>query len=608
MCGIVGYIGGNAALDNLLDGLKNLEYRGYDSAGIALNDSQETKVYRAEGKLDNLCNIFKNSTENFMPCHVGIGHIRWATHGEPTVQNAHPHRATSGKFVLVHNGIIENYKELKEKLMSEGYLFQSETDTEVAVNLIDRESKKFATTDEAIISAVNQLKGAFAFCIMCDENKDEIIAVRKNAPLIVGLGKNENFIASDVAAILGKVDEMVYLDDEEIAFIKKNEILFKSFSGEIISKKPEKISIEAETISKQNYKHFMLKEICEQAGIVRHILSERMISASSPILLSGVNLDLEKIKRIEIVACGSSLHAALAVKNSFEELLKTPVFVEPASEYIYRQNLTDENTLFIGISQSGETADTITAVKQAKENKAHILIVTNRTDSTITRYANSIIPLRAGIEVSVAATKSYVAQLVSLFLLALFMAEKKGAKMTEIKQEFLELPSKVEQILSHLKEIQNVAQRLCFHKDFFYIARGMNVATALEGALKLKEISYLNAGGYPAGELKHGPIALLDEKAVVVSVLVPNTPIYDKILSNCAEAKARKAKLVVITSSDDEDLKNQFDEVIKIPSSLEIFSTVLSTIPMQLLAYYISDYLGREIDQPRNLAKSVTVE
>lgn len=612
MCGIVGYIGSNTAVDILLDGLKKLEYRGYDSAGIAINDDKKINVYRAEGKLNNLCNVLKNSSFNKFT--KGIGHIRWATHGEATIENAHPHKSNDGNLVLVHNGIIENFKELKQSLIQKGYNFFSQTDTEVATNLIDYYHKESSSLEEGLIKAVNVLRGTFAFCIMSENEPDKIIAVRKSAPLIIGLGKTENFIASDIPAIIGKVNKIIYLDDGEIAIVKKDSILIKNFSGRELDKKVETITFEAEAISKSGYKHFMLKEINEQSDIIRNTLANRLVNVNLPINLEGIKFDeiLNKTKRMEIIACGSSLHAAMVAKNIIENFTSIPVSIEAASEYIYRKNITNDETLVIGISQSGETADTITAIKQAKEKKAHIMIVTNREDSSIVRYADSLLLLHAGIEISVAATKSYTAQLVSLYLFALSLAESKktidNSNLIKFKQELQEIPAKLEQILSQSKTVKDVADRLYNFNNFFYIARGLNVATAMEGALKLKEISYINANGYAAGELKHGPIALLDNNTVVLAVLMPNSLTYYKTLSNCEEAKARKAKLVAITSSNEENLKALFDEIIKIPDICEELSPILANIPLQLLAYYISDNLCKEIDQPRNLAKSVTVE
>ena len=612
MCGIVGYIGNNAVAEELINGLKNLEYRGYDSAGVALNDNKNIDIFKAKGKLCNLCDVLNLHQKDLQNSTGGIGHIRWATHGSPTVENAHPHCSADGKLVLVHNGIIENYKELREELVKEGFAFVSQTDTETAVHLIDRAYRQTHSLEEAVLNAVKRLKGAFAFCIMHKDEPDKIIAVRKNAPLIVGLGDNENFIASDIPAVIGKVKKIIYLDDAEMAIVSKNKVEIKNFNGQLLDKKAELISFSAETISKRGYKHFMLKEICEQPDIIRNILAQRMSDVNNQIQLPQVNWnEILKKSKVEIIACGTSLHAAMVAKYFMEDLLGIPVHVEAASEYIYRKTVTDENTLTIGISQSGETADTITAVKQAQDKNAHILILTNRPDSSIVRYADSLIPLEAGIEVSVAATKSYTAQLISLYLLTLAWAERKESltvRLQKLKQELLEIPAKLEEILSNENCIKKCSELFQKYKSFIYISRGINLPTAMEGALKLKEISYINASGYAAGELKHGPIALLDENMPVLAVLIPGTPTYDKILSNCEEAKARQAHLIAVTSAHDEHLNTIFDEIIQIPFSDEVFSPMLESVPLRLLAYHIADNLGREVDQPRNLAKSVTVE
>lgn len=609
MCGIVGYIGNNSAQSILVDGLKSMEYRGYDSAGLALDNNNRIDVFKAEGKLNNLLYILKKSnleTKNFSK---GIGHIRWATHGAPTIDNAHPHQSNDGKLALVHNGIIENFKELKDFLTAANYLFFSQTDTEVATNLIDYEYKRSGSLEQAVTNAIKKINGAFAFCIMHANEPDKIIAVRKNAPLIVGIGDNENFIASDIPAIIGKANKIIYLDDNELAIVTKETVEVKDFNGKMLNKKIENILFEPESMQKLGYKHFMLKEINEQPDIIRKTLNNKIINCSSKLDMDDLFINLERIKKIEIIACGTSLHAAHIAKQLFEDYAKIPVNVEAASEYIYKNNLTDKNTLVIGISQSGETADTITAVKQAKEKGAQLLIITNRTDSSIVRYADNIIPLQAGIEVSVAATKSYTAQLIALYLLAIHLAEINGSdQLQEIKQGLLELPTKLEQILSNTSEIKKVAKKLSSFENFIFIARGINIATAMEGALKLKEISYINASAYPAGELKHGPIALLDKDVVILSILIKDSPTYAKILSNCEEAKARNAKLVTITDSKDPNLKSLFDEIIYIPQISETLSPILSNLPLQLLSYYVADDLGREIDQPRNLAKSVTVE
>ncbi len=613
MCGLVGYIGNNAVAETLLNGLKNLEYRGYDSAGIALNDNNAIDVFKAKGKLNNLSTVLAENSSKLKNTHLGIGHIRWATHGKATIENAHPHLSNDGKLVLVHNGIIENYKSLRHELESEGFHFHSETDTETAVHLIDREYKKCHSLEEAVMAGVKRLEGAFAFCIMHQDEPDKIIAVRKNAPLIIGLGKDENYIASDIPAIIGKVRNIIHLNDGELAVVRQNAVEVKNLNGETIIKPIEAIEFNPEVISRGGYKHFMLKEINEQPVIIRRMVQEHLPDANEPVLWGkdGCLLDLNKIQSVNIIACGTSLHAAMFAKFLWEAWLKIPVQVEAASEYIYRENITNEHSLVIGISQSGETADTITAVKQARAKGAQILIFTNREDSSIVRQADCVVPLKAGIEVSVAATKSYTAQLAALYWVGLYLAEQKNSlpaeQLAALKQDLCELPAKMEEILSNAAAVKLVADKLKNFSDMVYIGRGINLASALEGALKLKEISYINANGYAAGELKHGPIALLDENMPVMAVLGSGITL-PKMISNCEEAKARNALLAAVVSEKADIAPGLFDYRLNIPDTNETTFPLLANIPLQLLAYYIADSLGREVDQPRNLAKSVTVE
>lgn len=612
MCGIVGYVGSGAVSEILLAGLKNLEYRGYDSAGIALNDNGRIDIFKAPGKLGNLCAAAAGKADQ-LPATGGIGHIRWATHGKATLNNAHPHLSNDGCLALVHNGIIENYKELREQLEEQGYVFASETDTEAAVHLFEREYARCGTLEAAVIAGVKYLKGAFAFCIMHQNEPDKIVAVRQNAPLIIGLGKDENYIASDIPAMVGKVQQIVYLNDGEIATVTRNDVKIYDFAGQKTERQAEYIGFNPEVISKRGYPHFMLKEINEQPGIVRHLLQGAYDSGRETPLLPKVDIaTAAKAERIEIIACGTSLHAAAVAGFAFEEWLKIPVSVIAASEYIYRSCLTDEKTLVIGISQSGETADTITAVKRAREHGAHILVLTNREDSSIVRQADSLLPLKAGIEVSVAATKSYTAQLTCLYLLGLALAAVRGSlsadSLKKLRDELRQLPVKMENVLAESKKVKAAAERLKNYCQMIYIARGINLPTALEGALKLKEISYVNANGCPAGELKHGPIALLDENMPVTAILTPGSVVYDKMISNCEEARARHAFLTGVTFEGDREAEKVFDLLLTVPSTVEVFSPLLLNLPLQLLAYYIADLLGREVDQPRNLAKSVTVE
>lgn len=614
MCGIVGYIGKNNVIDVLLNGLTKLEYRGYDSAGISICDNNEIKIFKAEGKLQNLKNIIADNKNKIFNPSIGIGHIRWATHGAPNVINAHPHTCTCGNLVLVHNGIIENFKDLKSDLLNLGCKFKSQTDTETIAHLIAFNYAKFHDLTLAVCESLKKIKGTYALCVMHKNQPDTLVATRKNAPLLIGLGENENFIASDVPAIIEYTKKAIYLSDGEIATITQNDVSIQDLNNNILNKKVEMLPWEPQTINKMGFKHFMLKEIHEQPDVVRNILQGKLLSLESPILLDEVKLNtnyIKNLKRIEIIACGTSLHAAMIAKYIIESFTQIPVDVEASSEYIYRKTVTDKNTLVIGVSQSGETADTLTAIRQAKEKNSHIMIITNRPDSTMAREADSLIPVNAGIEVSVAATKSFMAQLISFYLFAIYLAEVKNSmeasELINLKSELLTLPTKIESILNNQDDIKSCARKFSSTKDFIYIARGINYPTALEGALKLKEISYINATGYPAGELKHGPIAMLDETMPVLAILIPGL-VYDKILSNAEEAKARRAKLIALTSSNDKNIYDLFDSVLSIPKISEILSPALVVVPLQLLSYYIAEFLGKDVDQPRNLAKSVTVE
>lgn len=613
MCGIVGYIGSEPLLSYLLNGLSKLEYRGYDSAGIAIHKKDSIKIFKAQGKLDNLKDILKGNMED-EEALIGIGHIRWATHGVPNEVNAHPHVSHENQVAIVHNGIIENYKELKEELTKKGFEFKSQTDTEVIAHLIEDCLKTSKDFGHALRCALKKLDGAYALGVIFKDSPDTLYAARKSAPLIVGLSDKGNYIASDVPALLEYTKKVIYLNDFEVAEIKENSVKITDIDGNVINKIPEVIPWEPVSISKMGYKHFMLKEIHEQPDVIRQTLFNRLTGLAEPIRLTEVKLteeNLKKLDRIQIIACGTSLHAALVGKYLIEEFIGIPVDVEASSEYIYKRVISNKNSLTIGVSQSGETADTITALKLAKEKGSHILVITNRPDSTMARDADSLLPINAGFEVSVAATKSYTAQLLAFYLLALKLAEINGSLPKETlesyKRELLHLPQKIEMILANKEEIHKCAIKFNECRDFIFIARGINYPAALEGALKLKEISYINATGYPAGELKHGPIAMLDKTLPVVSILVPGK-VYEKVLSNSEESKAREARMIAVTSVDDEKLKSIFKYIIKVPQTDEIFSPVLTTIPLQLLAYYIAEFLGKDVDQPRNLAKSVTVE
>lgn len=614
MCGIVGYIGDKDVIKVLVEGLRSLEYRGYDSSGIAINADNQIKIYKAQGKLQNLEDVLAKHECETKTAKSGIGHIRWATHGAPTEANAHPHTCNCGKLVIVHNGIIENFKELREELIKKGCSFRSQTDTETVAHLIAQEYEKVKDLTEAVRLATKQIEGAYALGVMHQELPELLVATKRNAPLLVGIGEGEYFIASDVPAIIEHTKKALYLNDDEIVTITKNKLKLIDSDKNVLEQKIEVLPWEPVALSKMGFKHFMLKEIHEQPDVIRNVLSGKLYNIDEPISLKEVNLTKETLKnlnRIQVIACGTSLHAAMVGKYLIEDFCNIPVDVEASSEYIYRNTVTDKNTLVIGVSQSGETADTLTAIKQSKEKGSHVLIITNRPDSAMAREADSLIPVSAGIEVSVAATKSYIAQLVSFYLLAIYMAEVKESIdkefLTELKREMVVLPQKIETILAHKEEIQKCAKIYSSHKDFIFIARGINFPTALEGALKLKEISYINATGYPAGELKHGPIAMLDETMPVLAVLTKGK-VYEKILSNAEEAKARNAKLIALTNSTDEKLKELFDFILPVPDVNDFLSPIVAMIPLQLLAYYIAEFLGKDVDQPRNLAKSVTVE
>lgn len=614
MCGIVGYIGNKSVIPILVNGLSKLEYRGYDSAGIAVYSDECIKTYKAQGKLENLSQMVSSEAVQKAANTIGIGHIRWATHGAPTEANAHPHVSCCQRIAMVHNGIIENYKELKEELSARGHEFVSQTDTEVLTHLIEEKHKQCLNPVEAVRNALKEVRGAFAIGVIFQDDVETLIAARKNAPLIVGIGEGENYIGSDVPALIEYTKRVIYLDDEEVAVIKKDSVKIYNLDGVEQIKKVEVLPWEPVALSKMGYKHFMLKEIHEQPDVIRQTLGGRLISVDEPLRLNEVVLTKEKLNtldRIQVVACGTSLHAALVGKYLIEELTGIPVDVEASSEYIYRKTVSCKNSLVVGVSQSGETADTITAVRQAKAEGAHVLIITNRVDSTMARDADSLLPINAGIEVSVAATKSFIAQLLAFYMLALYLAEVKGtiseSDAEKFKQELLQLPQKVEMILSHKDPIKKCAKTFHNTRDFIFISRGINFPVSLEGALKLKEISYINATGYPAGELKHGPIAMLDDTIPVVSILMPG-PVFEKVLSNSEESKARDAKLIAVTSVDDHHIRSVFDHVLTVPNTDELFSPILTVIPLQLLSYYIAEFLGKDVDQPRNLAKSVTVE
>ncbi len=621
MCGIVGYIGTKTAKDVLMAGLEKLEYRGYDSAGIAVIEAEQIHCTRAKGKLHNLK---EKLTTLASTAQIGIGHTRWATHGKPEEYNAHPHMDTQMRIAVVQNGIIENYRPLRETLKEKGHQFRSETDTEVIPHLI----AEFLATDippdhpnrflEAVRRSVKLLEGAFALAIVSVDFADEIIVVRKQAPLILGFGSGEFFCASDVPALVPYTRAILPLQDGEIARLTPLGIEVYNFAGERLKKAPHTLNWNPVMVEKQGFKHYMMKEIHEQPGVVRSYIEAHLVDdwdrSTSPIKLSLPDDLIEGIAHIQILACGSSWHASLVGKYLLEQLAGVPTLVQYASEFRYAPSPLVPNTLTIGVTQSGETADTLAALDYEKQRSAvpRLLGITNRPESSLGRMVNHLIDLNAGIEISVAATKSFVAQLMAFYGLAIDLAYRRQTMEHDRIQELIDglrqLPPLIELILeSQERYIEQLAHDFSETQDFVFIGRGINFPIALEGALKLKEISYIHAEGYPAGEMKHGPIALLDAKVPVVAIAIPGL-VYEKSLSNAQEAKARDARLIGVTVMNDPEAAAIFDDLLPIPFISEILSPVLTVIPLQILAYHIAARRGLDVDQPRNLAKSVTVE
>ncbi|MFC2074653.1 glutamine--fructose-6-phosphate transaminase (isomerizing) [Bdellovibrionota bacterium] len=608
MCGIVGYIGKKEPTDVLIEGLRRLEYRGYDSAGVAIFDKGKVKIERAVGKLKELENALKGK---HFSGPIGVGHTRWATHGRTSLENAHPHHA--GKVTVVHNGIIENYVELREGLKKKGHKFDSKTDTEVICHLIDEELKTSPNALDAIQGAVNKLMGAFALGIIFDDDQGRLYAVRSGAPLIVGVGDHEQFIASDIPALLKFTNQVIYLHDEEIAVCTTDDCSIVNFKNDPVERSPQTIDWSVEMGEKEGFPHYMLKEIHEQPRAVKETIDQYI--DKSTMLPSFPDLftqeQLENISRIEIVACGTSYYAGLVSQYYFEEFVRVPTHVELASEYRYRHPVADKNTLVIGISQSGETADTLAAVKMANKLGAITVGLTNVRGSTITREAKGSFNTHAGLEIGVASTKAFTTQVSALFLLSLFMANARKSLETGFVahsvKEIIELPGLIERALKRESRIQEIAKIYQGYQNFFFIGRHLLYPIALEGALKLKEISYITAEGYAAGEMKHGPIALVDQELPVVC-LAPSGPTYDKVLSNIEEIRAREGIILGIGDKEDSRLRESSREYIPMPDVPYYLSPIIYTIPIQLLAYYIARERGTDIDQPKNLAKSVTVE
>ncbi|HEX8949479.1 MAG TPA: glutamine--fructose-6-phosphate transaminase (isomerizing) [Dissulfurispiraceae bacterium] len=608
MCGIIGYIGGKNAIPIVMDALKRLEYRGYDSAGIAFLAGTRMEVKRCKGKisaLESLIDCLKDTSS------LAIGHTRWATHGKPSDENAHPHR--SDGIVVVHNGIIENYIELKHKLQGEGFKFTSETDTEVLCHLINKHCAS-RSLEDAVKAAVREVRGAYAFAVINEKEPDKIIAVRKESPLVIGLGEGEYFLASDVPAFLSHSKEVIFLDNNEMAVLHRDGVIITDFEGKPLNKSVTTISWSPSMAEKGGYRHFMLKEIYEQPRAIADTIRGRISPEKGEISIEefGFTPDaIGKIGKVFIVACGTSYHAGITGKYMIEELARIPVEVDIASEFRYRNPIMPDGTLFVIITQSGETADTLAASREAKRLGAKVLSICNVIGSTASRESDFVFYTHSGPEIGVASTKAFTTQITALYLLAIALGKVKGElsseRASELIEELLHLPAKVEQALELDNQVLAVAKDLFKASDFLYLGRGINYPIALEGALKLKEISYIHAEGYPAGEMKHGPIALIDEELPVV-VLAPSGKLCEKVSSNVEEVRSRGGTIITVTSRGNEAIRNLSKYSIAINESNDYLNTVLLTVPMQLLAYHIAVLRGCDVDQPRNLAKSVTVE
>lgn len=609
MCGIVGYVGEKQAVNFLIDGLTKLEYRGYDSAGIAIFDGEKINVAKSVGRLAAL----KEKIKNHIPEGViGIGHTRWATHGRPSDVNSHPHTDCSGKFAVVHNGIIENFMSLKEELMAKGHKFVSETDTEVVAHLLEDVYK--GDFLQAVNEVLNKIEGSYSLAFMCQDHPDTLICTKKDNPLVIGLGEGENFIASDIPAIIAYTRRTYIMNDGEIAVVKKDSIWVTDRKGNPITKKVFEVNWNAEAAEKGGYEHFMLKEIHEQPKAVRDTISPRINKENTQVVLDELKWTkeyVENFNKIYIVACGTAYHAGLVGKYYIEKLARIPVEIDIASEFRYRDPIIDEHTLTIVISQSGETSDTLAALKESKRLGAKTLAVTNVVGSSIAREADQVMYTWAGPEIAVASTKAYTTQLVAMFLFAMYISGLKGTLTAERTHELLTqlrlLPDEIGRTLEDVEPIKTFAKNYAFNDDVFYIGRSLDYNVALEGSLKLKEISYIHAEAYAAGELKHGTLALI-ESGVPVIALATQKSVYEKTLSNIKEVKARDAVMIGIAAEDDNELEKYVDHVIKVPATDELLIPLLTVVPLQLLAYYAAITRGCDVDKPRNLAKSVTVE
>jgi len=611
MCGIVGYTGHRQAYPIVITGLKRLEYRGYDSTGLALLN-QGLNVYKKKGRVADL---EESIIGKDLKATIGIGHTRWATHGEPSDRNAHPHQSKSGKLAMIHNGIIENYAQIKKELANKGYEFTSDTDTEVLLNFIEniRENNE-CNLEEAVRVALKRVTGAYCILLIDEDDPETIIAARKGSPLVIGVGKGEHFLGSDASPMLEYTKEVVYVNDYELAIVKPNELILKNLGNEKITPFITKLDMELAAIEKGGYEHFMLKEIFEQPSTIQDCLRGRLDANAGTITMAGVEDNMEQLKnanRIMIVACGTSWHAGLVAEYVIEELCRIPVEVEYASEFRYRNPIIHKGDVIIAISQSGETADTLVALEKAKEQGAFIFGVVNAVGSSIARLSHAGAYTHSGPEIGVASTKAFTGQLAVLNMMALKIAKAKGTIKTEyylhLLQELQDVPEKVEAILKNADELKVIAAKYVTARDFLFLGRGYNFPIALEGALKLKEISYIHAEGYPAAEMKHGPIALVDENLPVVFIATKDS-YHEKIISNMQEIKARKGKVISIITDGDEVSPTLSNDTFSIPSADEIIAPILSVIPLQLLSYYVGTLKDVDVDKPRNLAKSVTVE
>ncbi len=612
MCGIIGYTGPREAYPVILKGLKRLEYRGYDSSGVALVNSS-LKVYKKKGKVSELEDFVMGKD---LHAHLGIGHTRWATHGEPSDRNAHPHRSAGGKLAMIHNGIIENYTSIKQELIKKGYEFKSDTDTEVLLNFIeDIKQNNHGTTEQALRIALKRVVGAYCILLVDEDDPETIIAARKGSPLVIGIGKGEHFLASDASPIIEYTKEVVYVNDYEIAIVKPDELILKNLGNEKQTLFIQKLDMELAAIEKGGYDHFMLKEIYDQPDSIFDCLRGRLHADGGTITMSGVENHLPAFinaQRMVIVACGTSWHAGLIAEYLFEDLCRIPVEVEYASEFRYRNPVINKGDVIIAISQSGETADTLVALENAKEKGAFIFGVVNAVGSSIARMSDAGAYTHSGPEIGVASTKAFTGQLAVLAMMAFKTGFAKGTldskRYLYLLTELSNIPDKVSRVLKETREnIQAIATKYKDARDFLYLGRGYNFPVALEGALKLKEISYIHAEGYPAAEMKHGPIALVDENLPVVFVATKDK-YYEKIVSNIQEIKARKGKVIAIATEGDTQISEMTDDVILVPDADEALAPLLSVVPLQLLSYYIGISKGFDVDKPRNLAKSVTVE